>query len=333
MPERDLPQGTADDAALSFTDGVEDISNLLSDPAEPDPVEEKDQEADVDAEPGDEPGPDEAEADAEDVDEAEGSDEVAAGGKFVSRDAKVRLDDGTVISVGELARNNLFQRDYTRKTEDLKADKQELTAKETKMNEIAQALVAQRDFLLQYSEQYAPKEPPRDMLQTDPIGYWQLKAEFEDSQKARSTMDYHRQVEAQRMKDEAEAALVAFKSEEARKLFEKEPEFRKPDVYDKFWAKANQVMVDKYGFTPDELAATFDHRYYLVMKDVLKLHDAQTKAPQVKEQLQSKPPMMKGGKRMDPKTKFSREAQQKTERLAKTGSLDAGVAKLLDLDL
>lgn len=332
MPEATSPTGTAEDTALSFDQGVEDLSNLLSDPETPDPAQEQDHEANVDAEPGDEPGPDDAEANAED-DETDESDEVAAGGKFVSRDAKVRLDDGTVISVGELARNNLFQRDYTRKSEEVKAERVSVQADRTKMNEIAQALVAQRDFLLQYQEQFAPKEPAREMLETDPIGYWQQRAAFEDAQKAKSTLDYHRQAEAQRLKEEADAALVSFKSEEAKKLFEKIPDFRKPGAYDKFWTDAQQVMGDKYGISPDELANTFDHRMYLAMRDLVKFHKAQMAAPKVKEQLQGKPALLKSGQRMDPKTKISREAQGRSEQLKKTGTLQAGIASLMDLDL
>jgi hypothetical protein len=332
MAESDRPDGPATDTALSFDAGVEDISNLLLSDPETDPAEEQEHEANADAEPGDEPGPDEAEADAED-DESDGSDEVAAGGKFVSRDAKVRLDDGTVISVGELARNNLFQRDYTRKSEEVKAERQAVQADRTKMNEIAQALVAQRDFLLQYSERKAPKAPPRDMLETDPIGYWRAKAEYDDDLAEYNTLQHHRQAEAQRLQEEAGEALKAFKSEEARKLFDKIPEFRKPEVYNKFWSDAQQVMSEKYGISPEELAETYDHRMYSAMRDLVKYHKAQAAAPKVKEQLQGKPQMMKGGKRMDPKSKISREAQGRAEQLRKTGSLQAGIAALMDLDL
>jgi hypothetical protein len=36
---------------------------------------------------------------------------------------------------------------------------------------------------------------------------------------------------------------------------------------------------------------------------------------------------------MDPKAKTSREAQQRAENLRKSGSFDAGVASLMDLNL
>ena len=49
--------------------------------------------------------------------------------------------------------------------------------------------------------------------------------------------------------------------------------------------------------------------------------------------MQNKPPVMTGGKRMDPKAKISRDAQARTERLRKSGSLEDGIAALLDLNL
>jgi len=116
MPEATSPSGTAEDTALSFDAGVDALSNLDLDPETPDLPEDQDQDAAGSEDTVDEAALD-AEATAED-DETDAPEEVAAGGKFVSKDAKVRLDDGTVISVGELARNNLFQRDYTRKTEE-----------------------------------------------------------------------------------------------------------------------------------------------------------------------------------------------------------------------
>src|SRR5882672_5557623 len=101
MSGRDLPQGTADDSTLTFAEGVEDITDLLEDPdssAGPDlGHDDQDHEADADWQPGDEPGPDDAEAGAGDGEQDDGPDDVGAGGDFVSKDAKVRLDDGSVI--------------------------------------------------------------------------------------------------------------------------------------------------------------------------------------------------------------------------------------------
>ncbi len=178
MPEATSPTGTAEDTPLSFDSGVDALTNLDLDPIESDLPEDQDAEAQEDT--GDEPALD-AEATAEDDETTDEPEEVAAGGKFVSRDAKVRLDDGTVISVGELARNNLFQRDYSRKTEEHAAVVKETQAAREKVGEVALQIAAQRDFLLQVMPKYGPQPPDRAMMETDPIGYMQAKEAFEEA--------------------------------------------------------------------------------------------------------------------------------------------------------
>lgn len=320
----------ADDTARSFSQGVEDITNLLNGPDDPAPEEGEDQEANIDAEADDEPGPDDVEASADDSDEEEDGPGYTKG-KFASDDAKVTLKDGTALSVAELKRGYLAQRDYSRQTQEVKTERDAVKSDRARMNEIAQALVAQRDFLLQYAEKKAPKAPPRDMLETDPIGYWRAKAEYDDDLTEYNTLQAHRQAETQRLQEEAEDALKTTKSEEARKLFAAIPEFRKPEVYNKFWADAQQVMSEHYGISPEELADTYDHRMYKAMKDLVKYHKAKVAAPEVKEQLQKKPQFIKGGQRQDPKKQISREAKGRAERLAKTGSFEAGIASLMDI--
>lgn len=332
MPEATSPEGTADDSAFSFEQGVENLSNLL-DPAEPDlPEQDQDQEAET-AEQGDEPGTDDVEATAEDAEEDDGPEEVAAGGKFVSKDAKVRLDDGTVISVGDLARNNLFQRDYTRKTEEHKAAIKEFEGQREKVGEYAHRVAEQRDYLLQVMPKYGPQPPDRAMMETDPIGYMQAKEAFEEASREYGQLHAAKQAEQQRTEAEQAERIHSYKAEQQKLLFEKIPEFKKPEVYRQFWTDANDIMVKHYGYTPEELAGAADHRYYRVMRDIVRLHKATTKAPQVTAQMQQKPALLRGGKRMDPKSRTSREAQNNREQLRKTGSLEAGIRRLMDFDL
>ena len=124
MENATSPEAGTAGTDTSFDKGVDDTASLLSEPDEDLQNEEQ-----AHAKQGS--GPDDASDavdDQVDAEEGDGPDEIAAGGRFVSRDAKVRLDDGTVISVGDLARNNLYQRDYTRKTEELKAERETLKA-------------------------------------------------------------------------------------------------------------------------------------------------------------------------------------------------------------
>jgi hypothetical protein len=328
MAEATSPNpGTAEDTPLSFDDGVNALSNLDLDPETPDLPEDQET-AEADGE-GNEPETDDAEATAED-DESDAPEEVAAGGKFVSKDAKVRLDDGTVISVGDLARNNLFQRDYSRKTEELKAERDEFHATKEKVGEVALQIAAQRDFLLQVMPKYGPQPPDRAMMETDPIGYMQAKEAFEEASRDYGQMHAAQQAEQQRAAAEQAENVHKYKAEQQKLLFDTIPEFKKPEVYRQFWTDANDIMVKHYGYTPEELAGAADHRYYRVMRDIVRLHKATTKAPQVTAQMQQKPALLRGGKRNDQGQNISREAQSRKETLRKTGTFEAGVAALLN---
>lgn len=331
MPESDLPQGTAADTALTFNQGVEDISNLISDPDEPDlsgddqgPDDQDGAEADPDADAQQ----DDPDADGED----DGSQDAYSGGKFAAHNAKVRLEDGTVITVSELARNNLFQRDYTRKTTELKVEKETFDRQKAQVGEHAQAIAAQRDFLLQVAPRFLPQPPDRSMMDTDPLGYIQAKAEYDEKAQVLNQLHYAQQGEMQRRQEEQAQQLHARKTEEARKLVEVIPEFRDQKVYGQFWTDAVDTL-GKFGFTPQEFEAVDDHRMYRVLHALVKYERALKPAPKVQQEVQAKPKLISGGKRMDPKSKISRERTGRAEQLRKTGTLDAGIAALMDLDL
>jgi hypothetical protein len=157
MTEGDLPQGTA----LSFDESVENISHLFDDRGTPDPA-----------------GDDEGRAEGVEPEDASQEDPVGEQDEdgsqrqeFAAFDTKVRLDDGSVITVGELARNNLFQRDYTRKTTELAAERETFEAQRSKVGQYAQAMAAERDFFLQVAGSLLPQPPDRALLETQPAAY------------------------------------------------------------------------------------------------------------------------------------------------------------------
>ena len=328
MPDRDLPQGTAGDEPLSFDQGVEDITDILTDP-ETDLPEN-------DGEKDEAEGTPDAEADdAQDDDpvgeeDENGSGEESSGGRFVSSDAKFRLEDGTVISVGDLARNNLYQRDYTRKTTELKAERETFEAQRSKVGEYAQALAAQRDFLLQASQRLLPQAPDRSLMDSDPIGYMQAKATYDEAMQMLSQIQYAQQAEHGRRTEEQKEKFLEYRRTEARKLLDVLPELKKPETYQRFWNEAVDTMAH-YGYSEQELHEASDHRLYRAMHDLVKYRKALKRAPQVQQEVQGKPKLIGGSKRMDPKQKISRERTGRTEQLRKSGSLEAGIAALMDI--
>lgn len=340
MPDATSPQATADDTMLTFSQGVEDITDLLNDP-ETD-LEEEDQDQEAKAEGEEEGSEPDAEADAGNADPVDdesddGSGDIK-GGRFAPDSAKVTLDDGTVITVGDLRRNNLYQRDYTRKTTELKQERETFEQQKEFVGKHAQAIAAQRNFLLSVSQKFLPQAPDRSMLDPnsgnyDPIGFTQAKAEYDEKMTIISQLQYASQAEQARMTEEQTAQRAEMRRQEAENLFSKAPEFKNPETYQRFWTDAVKTMAEEYGWTEQEINEAEDHRFYLAMRDLVKYHKARKQAPKVKEQVQAKPKLISGGKRMDPKAKTSRDVQARREQLRKTGSFEAGIAALMDLDL
>lgn len=337
MPEATSPEtGTAEGGALSFDDSVDAIADLLTDSDEPNPGTQVEAENEVEAEadaPEGEGAEDEAAAEQEDAGADDGPGEVK-GGRFAPDTAKVTLSDGTVITVAELKRNNLFQADYTRKTTELKAERNQVEQARSELGKITQSLTQQRDFLLQAAQQFLPKPPDREMMQSDPIGYIQAKAEYDERMQVVNQLAYQRQAESGRMTQEGQQAEQARRAHEAERLVEAIPEFRDRKVYDQFWHDATQVMAEHYGYPPEELAElATDHRMYVAMRDLVKYRKALARAPKVAEQVKAKPQMMTASRRMDPRARTNRDAQARREELRKTGTFEASVAALMDLDL
>jgi hypothetical protein len=145
---------------------------------------------------------------------------------------------------------------------------------------------------------------------------------------------YQRQAESGRMSQEGQEAEQARRAVEAERLVERIPEFRDRKVYDQFWTDATQVMAEHYGYPPEELAElATDHRLYVAMRDLVKYRKALARAPKVTQDMKGKPKMISASRRMDPKAKISREAQARRDELRKTGTFDATVSALMDLDL
>lgn len=328
MPEATSPnQGTAEgDVPLSFDEGADAISNLVDDSDSPNLAEQ------VEAKDADMPEGDDAQDDQdEDPDQAEDGPDAASKGQFVSADAKVRLKDGTVITVEDLKRGFMSQQSFTRSSTEVAEERKALKAQKEQTGQIAQSLAQQRDFLLSVAQAVLPKAPDRAAMADDPYSYMVAKAEYDERMQMINQLAFQQQAEKQRQAGESDEQAQERRAEESRKLIEAMPEFRDRKVYDQFWGDATETAAH-YGYTAQEWAELAnDHRIYPAMRDLMKYRKALQKAPQVKQDIQAKPKLMQGGRRMDPKQRTSRDAQTRVERLRQTGSFEDGVAALMDL--
>jgi hypothetical protein len=339
MSDANPAEAAGNDAPLSFDDGVDALTDVLKDPetdlAEEDQGQQDEtEEAEAEVEETEEEATEEA---SEEEEAEEGKDGPGyESGKFAADTANVRLKDGTVISVQELKRGFLSQASFTRGTQENAEERKALASQKAEFEQNARALQAQRDFILQVSQQFLPAPPDDTLLDTnspnyDPLRYMSLKADYDRRVGTLNKLQQESQATQAKMTDEQKRQQKELRDREAKLLVENMPELKKPEVYNKFWAEAVDTM-SEYGFSVDEMDSSIDHRLYPIFRDLAAYRRARKNLPTIKKEVQSKP-VLTGKKRMDPKAKSSRESQARTEHLRKTGSFEAGVGALMDLDL
>lgn len=338
MTDSNLPaEGTATDTALSFDDGVDAINNLVNGSEKnPDEQVEAQNEAETEVdepEQGEEAEVEAADADSEDAAEEADGPEVGSGGKFVSNDAKVTLNDGTVTTVEALKRGFMSQQSFTRSTQEVAQERKALAEHKEQIGQIAQSLAQQRDFILQAAQRFLPQPPDRSMMDSDPIGYMQAKADYDERMQVVNQLHYQKQSEQGRMTEEEQQSEQQRRASEAERLFEVMPELKNRKAYEKFWSDAVDAGAEYYRLSPEDLDEVRDHRFYLIMRDAMEYRKAQKLAPKVRQEIAAKPKLIAGGKRMDPKAKTSRETDARREQLRKTGSFEAGVELLKGFNL
>ena len=78
------------------------------------------------------------------------------------------------------------------------------------------------------------------------------------------------------------------------------------------------------GFSEDELRSLLptDHRLALVLRKAAKWDDLQASKPKVKEKVEGRPPVQKGGRRLSPAESRAREASDAITQARKSGRLE-----------
>lgn len=341
MSDTNPSSEAGNDEALSFEGGADAIMDLLKDPETDLKVEDQGQDdatEEVETVEGEEPETEETTEEAADekAEEEDGPQEEVTGGKFAADTANVRLKDGTVISVQDLKRGFLSQQSFTRGTQDNAKERETLSSQKAEVEQYARSLQEQRDFILQVAQQYIPQPPDRSLLDRsspsfDPITYAALKAEYDDRIGALNQLHTVSKSDQDRIAKEQADQKETMRQAEVQRLLTAMPDLAKPEVQKKFWTETLETM-SEYGYSPEDLNDAIDHRFYMIFRDLTAYRKARSRIPAVKESIQSRP-VLTGKRRMDPKEKTSRERQARTENLRKTGSFDAGVGALMDLDL
>jgi hypothetical protein len=307
---------------MSFDEGVSAIENLLGDVPETDSVEDakaKPADAVTEAPEGDE---DDALLSALD-DGNEGETEVTEpiAPAAIPDTAMVTLEDGTTISIADLKTNNMFQRVFTKKTEELKAEKIALHEEhQRKVSEAENEIRQKRDLILENWQLIVPKEPVYDP--NDPVSFLEETAAYNERMKMLNNLWQQKQQEAQQANEQQQTQANEYIAAQKQLLVQKLPHLKDEGKREAFKKDISDIGGKVYGITPEEVGSIADARYIQVLHDAIAYQKLKVKAATVQKQVVTKPKLVQQ-QRMAPQTIQERDRQGRFESLRKTGSIDS----------
>jgi hypothetical protein len=243
------------------------------------------------------------------------------------------------VSLDELTKGYSRQSDYTRKTQELASERNNMAQLQQQWAaEISQAQAERQQYvnalgqIVQQSmvglEQF--NDVDWDTLkEEDPIAWVTKNQELKDAQERIRT--YQRQqysAEQQNQQEMAKMRAMAAQ-EEHKKLVQVLPEWSDNEARGKLatdlWAYA-----ETQGFTENELNEVIDHRQFLVLMKAKKYDDLQ-KADVKSKKVKNKPKLVRAGKGTNKKQTASSNRNAKMKRLRQTGHVDDAATLLEDM--
>jgi hypothetical protein len=305
--------------------------------------EDKDQETPEadEAEGGDET-PDDAPDEAEGTEQTETEDETEANAIELADETEIDLGDGERITFAELkaAKKQVkeFQRDYSRKTEELAENRKVVEKSAQAVVTNAQQLQQEREAFLAVAGEFIgqPPERPHASPAEDPIAWLEFQAAKENyEERLGKVRGVYQQAEAHKAKqaEEQQARMPEIIEAERTKLFERFPRLKDPEIARKTKTEMVETFQREYGLSPEEVANVADSRVVAVMLDALEYRKLKAAAPAAKAKVESKPPLVKAAKRQNPQSQAEREKQTLRNRHRQTGRIDDAVAILKSWNL
>lgn len=183
----------------------------------------------------------------------------------------------------------LRQADYTRKTQELAADRAQVQAAHQQTSQIAQQLQQAQAVLAQFYQAAIGQPPSLELAQSDPQAYLVQRGLHEQRLQAFQRLSQQGQELAANQRQMNDQQLAQVKARETAELVRHLPELKSPEKRAQFAAKAIEVG-QRYGYSADEISAVMDHRAVRMLADLAKLQDRSAVEKTVKTKLANVPP-------------------------------------------
>lgn len=175
-----------------------------------------------------------------------------------------------------------------------------------------------------------PKEPSRELFESDPIGYMEAKMEYDEQVKAYQQKVGQVQEQMQQQSQAEQYAKNAYIQQEVGKLVEVMPELADPKKAEAWQARINKAG-ENFGFSKEELAAVDNHRVMLVLDAAAKYMELQSGKEIVRQKSKkARKPVKAGAKKISTKSDVARKQRDK---LRQSGSIEDAMSLILNPNL
>ena len=243
------------------------------------------------------------------------------------------------VSLDELMQGYSRHSDYTRKTQELASQREQMTQLQQQWaNEISQAQAERQQYMeaigqfVQQSmaglEQYANVDW-ESLRDEDPIAFVTKKEEFRDAQERVRQAQAQQGVEAEKQKQEFAKIKQMALQEEHKKLVAAVPEWNEPEKRGELAKELSSYALSQ-GFKQEELQELIDHRSLIVLMKAQK-YDALQNSDVKAKKIKNKPKVIRSGKGTNKKSdtdKAKRIASMK--RLKESGHVNDSVSLFED---
>ena len=280
----------------------------------------------------DTPAPEEEGIDAPDevATEEEAQDEPHETSTVVLDGKEIEIPKGTPRALVEGIKKleSDFRADYTRKTQEVAAERQQVVAAHQQTSQLAQQLQQAQATLAQFYQAAIGEPPPLELAQSDPQAFLiQREMHARKVQQYQELLQQGQGLTAQQQQAN-EQARQQYLGEQYKKLVEKVPEIADAGKRAEFTTRISKAA-EAYGVTPQEIAQITDHRMLLMLRDIAKLQGREQAAGSVKQKLANVPPKVaKPGNASQDSGKGLKQAQAK-QQFMRSGRTMRDVARYL----
>lgn len=201
---------------------------------------------------------------------------------------------------------------------------------------VYQALQSERQQLASFANQIqsgqlplqAPVAPSRELLSSDPIGYMEARAEYEENvgrYQQTVTQMQHLQKQQTELNSRAHQARL---QEQMQQLVQVIPEFADKKTGTQLRDQIIKTAKDVYGLEDEALMQVSDARHVRILHDAMRYRQMIGARDGVEQKVQKARPAIKPGAKVSEKAGKVKQVERTTSQMKRTGSVD-DVAKYL----